>query len=198
MILATIKYGFTLKDILENDKYGTGTTLSTLFTSMGINYTIPETSLIQELFNRVYNKYADEVIFIVGKAYKDDTQYIQSKMRDWLCKFLNTYEETKVYYETYIGLFEAKKSKLLDQVEATNINEVFFNDTPQNDGGVFSGVDYTTHYTKTTSTNKSDMNSLMKRLDEVKEGLFNYWKDWLKDLERIFIEIQHEEECSYE
>lgn len=196
MILAKIKYGFTFKDMVLDDRYTTEgwQTLSTTLSALHIYNTFPTGTMIEELYQKLFNKYGDEIIFLVNEEDREDASVILEKWRTLLCNFLNIYYETREYYEVVIGLQEANKGKLLDMVEAENVNEAFFNDTPQNAGGVFDGTDYTTNYTKTKNVSKSPMNTISARLKEVNDNLRMFWRDWLNDFHKLFIE----EEANYE
>lgn len=186
MILAKIKYGFTLGEMVDALPYESTISLSTLLTSLNITYTIAEVSLIETLFNKLVNKYNDKIVFMLDK--EDDEELKTSSFRKWMSKFITLYEESKDYYEITIGLYTNNKNKLMDIVESSSINEVFFNDTPQNEGGVFDDTSYTTNYTKTKTTNKSQMNTPMARLKEVTDNLEMLWRDWLVEMEKLFIE----------
>ena len=198
MILAKIKYGFTFHDLMGermpryNDEGPID--LEDILDDLHIYNVFGEGSMAEELFQKLYDKYGDEIIFLVNEEDKENTTIINEKWRTWLCNFLNIYYETCEYYEVVIGLQEANKGKLLDMVEAENVNEAFFNDTPQNEGGVFDGTDYTTNYTKTKNTSKSPMNTISARLKEVNDNLRMFWRDWLNDFHKLFIE----EEANYE
>ena len=196
MIKAIVRYGYTLEEITEILPYEdmTDFSLASVFTNFDITYTIGLTSLITDLFKKVINKYSKSYIFVVNKEYVGDIEYLTGKVREWLVKFLNLYEDTKSRYETLIGLYNANLSKLLDQVEATSENEVFFNDTPQNSGGVFDSTDYTTNYTKTKNTSKSDIKPLIERIKDIQDNLKDIWREWLTDFERIFLEFSDEVE----
>lgn len=185
MILAKIKYGFTLGEMVDKLPYESTINLSTLLTSLNITYTIGEVSLIETLFNKLVNKYNDKIVFMLDTR---DAELVKSSFRNWMSKFITLYEESKDYYEVTIGLYINNKNKLMDIVESSSINEVFFNDTPQNEGGVFDDTSYTTNYTKTKTTNKSQMNTPMARLKEITDGIEMLWKDWLVDMEKLFIE----------
>lgn len=191
MIIPQIKYAFTLSEILEYDPYDISGTLSDLLSSLGITYTIETGSKVSELFIKMLNHFPNEIVFIANK--EDDGEEIGTKFRAFMCRFLNMYEDTKVYYEVLINAYEDKKASLLAKVKSSSENEVFFNDTPQNTGGVFSGVDYTTNYTKTKNENESDLNTPIARIKEISDSLEMYWKQWLEDIERLFIENKEEE-----
>lgn len=188
MILAKIKYGFTLGEMVDKLPYESTINLSTLLTSLNITYTIAEVSLIEVLFNKLVNKYNDKIVFMLDKQDAELEGATTSAFRKWMSKFITLYEESKDYYETTIGLYTNNKNKLMDIVESSSINEVFFNDTPQNEGGVFDDTSYTTNYTKTKTTNKSQMNTPMARLKEITDNLEMLWRDWLVEMEKLFIE----------
>lgn len=180
-------YNYTLKEIYEVEPYSNNESFANLLTSMGIVFTPEEDSLIEDLWKKVINKYYEGICFSsYGTEASDIDMYIKKKA--WIVKFLNMYESTKDKYETLINLFNAKKDKLFAEVSSSSENEVFFNDTPQTEGGVFKGTDYTSNYTKTTNTNKSELQTPIQRLKEIQEALLSYWGRWLAIFERLFIE----------
>lgn len=187
MILEKI-YNYTLEEAFEVEPYTTNETLANLLTSLGLTFTPSQTSLIEELWKKVINKYYDGIAFSSCKIL-DETELTTMKKK-FITKFLNMYEDSKDKYETLINIFNAKKEDLFKEVESSTENEVFFNDTPQVEGGVFKGLEYTSNYTKTKTTNKSDLNTPMNRLIEIQNNLLKYWGNWLEMFERLFIESQ--------
>lgn len=187
MILEKI-YNYTLEEAFEVEPYTTNETLANLLTSLGLTFTPSQTSLIEELWKKVINKYYEGIAFSSCKIL-DETELTNMKKK-FITKFLNMYEDSKDKYETLINIFNAKKEDLFKEVESSTENEVFFNDTPQVEGGVFKGLEYTSNYTKTKTTNKSDLNTPMNRLIEIQNNLLKYWGNWLEMFERLFIESQ--------
>ena len=177
-----------LKDLTEVQAYQS-VTLSTLLTANNISYTISQDSLIASLFQKINDRFNKFCLFELPTDEASE-ENVNANMRDWLVKFINQYENTKTYYETLIKKFNAVESKLMDDIEATNENEVIFNDTPQTSGGIFKTTDYATTYTKTSSKSKTPMKTPIERLKDLQDNLRNLWKDWLDKFHELFIEVQ--------
>lgn len=163
--------------------------LSDLLTEYGFTYTISADSKVSELFQKVFNRYSDYYLFELPTNEGDETIVLQ-KFRNWLGKFLNFYENSKVYYETLLGAYETKLATIMGDIEATTENEVIFNDTPQVENGVLKGDDYATTYTKTASTTKSPMKTPIERLKDLQDSLRNIWYEWTTKANMLFIEKQ--------
>lgn len=163
--------------------------LSDLLTEYGFTYTISTGSRVSELFQKVFNRYSDYYLFELPTNEGDET-FVLQKFRNWLGKFLNFYENTKVYYETLLNAYETKLSTIMADIEATTENEVIFNDTPQVENGVLKGDDYATTYTKTASSTKSPMKTPIERLKDIQDSLRNIFYEWTTKANMLFIEKQ--------
>lgn len=179
----------SLGEAFEVAPFGSNnTTISALKTLYELNYTIGQTSLIEDLFKKLINEYYKWRIIEIDDY--SDTELLADKKKEWLIDFINFYEHTHVYYETLIGLYNTNLSKLLDDVASLSTNEIYVNDTPQNDGGVFKATDYTSNYTKTTNSATSEVGTKMMRIKEVQDFLRDIWHDWIMKAREIFIERQ--------
>lgn len=179
----------TINDIFGVEEYSANApTLASLISSYTISYTIATGSLIESLFSKVLNEYNSYPVFDMEDS--TDTTAKNKLIRSWLTKFIDNYEKTKDYYETLINAYTNNKTKLLDDVEATTTNEIFVNDTPQNTGGVFSGTDYTSNYTKTTNTSSSEMATKMTRIKEMQDCIVSMWHKWLEECHCLVLESQ--------
>ena len=180
---------YQFSDLVELQPYDSGISLQTILTQYGINYIIEENSMIETLFKKIYNRFNTYEIFEVSACDSSETK-IRQMFSAWLVKFINEYENTKVYYETLIKAYENSLPTIMNDVEATTENEVVFNDTPQVEGGIFKTNDYATTYTKTGSTSKSPMKTPIERLKDIQDNLRNLWKDWTNHFHLLFVEKQ--------
>ena len=180
-------YRIQLKDMFENKLPFDIISLADLITEYGINFTIGQDSKVADLFQKVFNRFYEYIIF---ESHDMDSIVISQKFAMWLRRFLNKYDCTKTYYETLIKAYETNESKLMADIEAETTNEVIFNDTPQTEGGVFKPTEYATTYTKTTSKTKSPMKSPIERLKDLQDNLLNLWKDWSNQFHCLFLEKQ--------
>lgn len=183
---------FQFKDLVEYAPYDSGVSLQTLLTDYGINYTIATGSKIEDLFKKTYARFYDYFMFAMPT--KDTSNIaVEQQMCLFLIRFLNQYENTKIYYETLVKAYDDNLSKVMLDVEATTDNEVIFNDTPQTEGGIFKTTDYATTYTKTSSKSKTPMKTPIERLKDLQDNLMNVWKNWTNEMSKIFIEDQEGE-----
>ena len=180
---------YQFSDLVELQPYDSGISFQTILTEYGINYIIEQNSMIETLFKKIYNRFNTYEIFETSACDSSETK-IRQMFSAWLVKFINEYENTKVYYETLIKAYENALPTIMNDVEATTENEVVFNDTPQVEGGIFKTNDYATTYTKTGSTSKSPMKTPIERLKDIQDNLRNLWKDWTNHFHLLFVEKQ--------
>lgn len=180
---------YQFSDLVELQPYDSGISLQAILTEYGINYIIEENSMIETLFKKIYNRFNTYEIFETSACDSSETK-VRQLLREWIVKFINEYENTKVYYETLIKAYENALPTIMNDVEATTENEVVFNDTPQVEGGIFKTNDYATTYTKTGSTSKSPMKTPIERLKDIQDNLRNLWKDWTNHFHLLFVEKQ--------
>ena len=180
---------YQFSDLVELQPYDNGISLQTILTKYEINYSIEQNSMIETLFKKLYNRFNTYEIFELSACDSSETK-IRQMFSAWLVKFINEYENTKVYYETLIKAYDNALPTIMNDVEATTENEVVFNDTPQVEGGIFKTNDYATTYTKTGSTSKSPMKTPIERLKDIQDNLRNLWKDWTNHFHLLFVEKQ--------
>ena len=180
---------YQFSDLVELQPYDSGISLQTILTKYEINYSIEQNSMIETFFKKIYNRFNTYEIFETSACDSSETK-IRQMFSAWLVKFINEYENTKVYYETLIKAYENALPTIMNDVEATTENEVVFNDTPQVEGGIFKTNDYATTYTKTGSTSKSPMKTPIERLKDIQDNLRNLWKDWTNHFHLLFVEKQ--------
>lgn len=119
--------------------------------------------------------------------YKDSTNFEEQEtisaadFQDWLILFVNKIKYTYEKYKTILDFYADNKAKLMDSVKT--INTARFNDTPQN-AGDFSGEDYTTNYTESTSSN--ELATIMTRLAEIDARYKDIYSDWAKEFDNLF------------
>ena len=74
------------------------------------------------------------------------------------------------------------KAKLLDDVKSSSIAR--FNDTPQNSGD-FSDDQHTSNIT--TTTNSSNVGTMMQRLNEIEDNIKQLYIDWSDEFRKFII-----------
>ena len=180
---------YQFSDLVELQPYDDGISLQTILTEYQINYSIEQNSMIETLFKKIYNRFNTYELFEISACDSSETK-VRQLLREWIIKFINEYENTKMYYETLIKAYENSLPTIMNDVEATTENEVVFNDTPQVEGGIFKTNDYATTYTKTGSTSKSPMKTPIERLKDIQDNLRNLWKDLTNHFHLLFVEKQ--------
>lgn len=200
-------YYYSLEELLNSvpfAKLGITGFLATIFnlddTSNLSLYQLPDTllstdtSIYNELFTLVYGRYCDEAILRFNKKpYEaEPTQdEINEAFNKWGYKFVSLLNMTYEYYLPLLKFYRTAKADLMADIVATSSNSVKFNDTPQNKNAdnVYEGDDYITHFTKTDNTSSSPLNSKIMRLKEIQDHYKNVMADWVKEFEKLFMEI---------
>lgn len=151
------------------------------------------------LFNKVYSKYSNEVIgessftpnFETNESGVIIDSDTQNLVYNFLSSYLEIYEETKEYYLNLLTIYKNNIDKLLDKVESIGSNKTYYNDTPQNSGGVFEEDLYTSTFNKMLSNSSTDLTTKMARIKEIQDSMKMVVKDWLKEFRQIFIEYNY-------
>lgn len=148
---------------------------------------------VETLWQNVCATYYREIVIKITKElYEDDptSTEIGDAFIIWLNYFLTQVAKDKDYYLTMLELYNTHKANLMADITATSSNRVYFNDTPQNinNNDQYEGDDYLTHFTKTAGETTSPLMSKMMRLKEIQENYRNLMGDWVRRMERLFIE----------
>lgn len=141
-----------------------------------------KTGIGSKLWAKIWNKNREHIAVILPEKTKDFSTSSKPFWRD----FYAIFDETHLYYEKVISIFEQKENDLLKQIESSAENEVKFNDTPQN-GGDFATDDHLTNISKTKTTSKVDGATAMERIDEIRRRFTDLYNDWANRFDRLFI-----------
>lgn len=135
------------------------------------------------LWEYVWHNYGNDICII-----EDDDNGIptSTNRKEFANNFYAKFKITKQYYETLINLYESQESHLMDQVESSIETLNKYNDTPQN-GGDFDTDNHTTNSNKSTTTSKSDVDTIISRLTEVRRKLVDVYNLWAKEFDGLFI-----------
>ena len=157
--------------------------------------TSTDTGIYNELYSLILGRYFKEPLFKICKApYSEDPtqEEIDECMSNWGYKFVSLLNMTYEYYLPLLKFYRTAKADLMADIVATSSNSVKFNDTPQNKNAdnVYEGDDYITHFTKTDNTSSSPLNSKIMRLKEIQDHYKNVMADWVKEFEKLFMEIR--------
>lgn len=92
-------------------------------------------------------------------------------------------EITRPYYEKMISLLNEQESHLMDKLSNETFNR--YNDTPQEGEIGFDDDGYASNTSKTTS--KSDIGTVISRLEEIRKLYRNYYYHWCNEFYKIVI-----------
>lgn len=119
----------------------------------------------------------------IGYVYDEADE--EQLYKEWWRKFLFVLNTSYDKYSKLIELNESIKNNLLDAI--TSVSESKFNDTPQNiqQSYDWSDDDHLTNVSRTSTS--ADVTSKIARLDEVNRLLKDFYDEWAKEFERLFI-----------
>lgn len=190
----SLEYCYSLEEIFKKE-YKIGEIPSLLEFSEILPFAKQEywiDGLGAKLWAKIWNKNREHIAIILPEKTKDFSTSSKPFWRD----FYAIFNETHVYYEKVISIFEQKQNDLLNQIESSAENEVRFNDTPQN-AGDFSNDDHLTNISKTKTTSKVDGATVMERLDEIRRRFTDLYNDWANRFDRLFISsLNYEKEVN--
>ena len=153
---------------------------------------ITNKTIYDEFASLVWGRYYDEYFIRIDLLPNEtlDNDMINEAIINWGYRFVSLLNMTYEYYMPLINFYRSAKANLMDDITATSTNTVKFNDTPQNanTGGAYEGDDYLTHFTKTSNTSSSPLESKINRLKEIQDNYKNVMADWVKEFEKLFME----------
>lgn len=186
MLPKIVKYK-TLMEMLEsinrwNNNYLLGLDQTQFELPQVINMFFPDTNLDSSIYydtdvNKLWNKY------IVGNNYKQKViayiydDEVEEYYKEWIVNFCNILNNTYIKYTKLIKYYTDNIDNLMKTIDST----IEFNDTPQD---VYEDtVDYRT----TVQTNKTEGDSLINRLNQLRYKLTDIYTEWLKEFKPLFI-----------
>ena len=191
------KYYVTLKDVLDicengvsvSELMGYDTDLigallaphGTLFVNM-VKGVVPfSLATVNNFFNSTFFAYFknEAVFYFYGKPTLAE---MNEAIDNWISNLIALTKQTYERYTTLIDFYTSTKANLMNKIET--ISESRVNDTPQN-GGNFEADTYTSMYSKQHV--QSDRDTPMERLAQIDRDFKNLYKDWLNELEPLFI-----------
>ena len=129
--------------------------------------------------------------YIWPRFYQEAITYTDSdESEDFVEKFARTkvgqifawWFSSSEKYSMLIQNLSNNKAKLLDDVKSSSIAR--FNDTPQNSGD-FSDDNHTSNIT--TTTNSSNVGTMMQRLNEIEDNIKQLYIDWSDEFRKFII-----------
>lgn len=180
-------YYFTFNDVISylKEKFEKNTVIEALKAGIegyGLNIPLyPFTSSSEptiSLVSLVYGEYKDWYVETSETSLLND-EIVETFLR----KFVNIYASNFDRYKILFDLYQDKKENLLDDLKRVNVQK--YNDTPQSESeDDFSDDEHVSTLTTTTSTDQVD--TVIKRLDEISRLFEDVLKDWSKKFQKIF------------
>ena len=120
-------------------------------------------------------EYVDgQLLFPVAQCVSDSAALVWDRIVAWL---IRTYHEKSLL----ISMLESNLNNLLDKVET--INRRYDSDTPQNDAP--DEDSHVSYYSR--NVNSTDYTTLIERIKEVKDKIFDIYDEWCDEFVRDFI-----------
>lgn len=186
MLQKMVKYK-TLKEMLESINRWNNNYLLSLDQTQEelpqvINMFFPDTNLDATIYwdievNKFWDKYFVGNNYrqkIIAYVYEDE---VQEYYKEWIVNFCNILNNTYTKYTKLIKYYNDNIDNLLKTIDST----VEFNDTPQD---VYQD---TVNYVTTVQTNKTEGDSLINRLTQLRYKLIDVYNEWLKEFKPLFI-----------
>lgn len=173
---------WTLEEALEFAVFGNDEITS--FISQYVTNPLSEedSTIFNELFSKyIFPRFYDWLCVKEEVDLFSENIYPYAKNKDLAIRFLSIFINTKERYKTIRNIYTSNINNLMAKVESTS--KIKFNDTPQN-AGEFDGDNHNTHVT--TTTNNSDIDSPIKRIDEISVKLRNIMLEWSNEFIGMF------------
>ena len=136
------------------------------------------------LWEYIYYTYRDHICVYSDKEI-NPVGNIEATREFWK-NFYLIWNRSHVYYEKLIELQEGNEAKIMDQIASSTESENRFNDTPDQSGD-YSTADYTTNITKAKVTSKTDGDTVLGRLEEVRRRFTDFYRAWANEFKDLFI-----------
>ena len=154
---------------------------------------------IVSLWKEVYARFYKEPIFkLTLKPYIDIPsfseagfkEFVLKEFQQWFLRVVSIISRTYPYYNTLLGAYGDAQTHLMDDITASSINTIKYNETPQNDNssGTYEGDNHLTNFTKTEGENSSPLTSKIMRLKEIQDHYKNTLDDWVNEFHCLFYE----------
>jgi len=195
------RFYYTLNELQDEELTENQRTFKTLFEYWVVDSYIAgnnETTLYQHLqeeygddfccYIDIQHPYWEEVDkpTIIEILTEEELVGLKEQIKKQIRKIKAWLEDSHFRYDKLISLFTTQEAKLLEQVEATST--VQFNDTPHtpaDSGKTLLDDEFATTYTKNIS--KADAGTVLTRLNEVRNGWFSLYAEWIYEYATKFV-----------
>lgn len=149
--------------------------------------------LMQELYARYWTHMA------VCVESKDDVGLSlysshQNECDEFIAKIVMVIRQTYDRYSKLLAIYTSEKDKLLDGVKIKTTGTGQFNDTPQNVQSVaeaFGDNSHISNITKSDQESTSDVETKIRRIDEIDRLFKNIIRDWTNEFDGLFVESEN-------
>ena len=143
--------------------------------------TFTETQESTDCFrNYIWPRFYQEVVVYTDSDESED--FVEKFARTKVGQIISWWTSSSEKYSMLIQNLSNNKAKLLDDVKSSSIAR--FNDTPQNSGD-FSDDNHTSNIT--TTTNSSNVGTMMQRLNEIEDNIKQLYIDWSDEFRKFII-----------
>lgn len=111
---------------------------------------------------------------VISYCYDDE---IKEFYKEWIVDFCDILNRTYLKYSKLIRYYSENIDNLLKTIDST----IEFNDTPQD------LYEDTINYKTSVQTNKTEGDSLINRLNQLRYKLIDVYNEWLKEFNSLFI-----------
>ena len=152
-------------------------------TDQNANNLIFRTLLVQYIIPKYWESY----LLPYGR---EDTEEEKAEVyKKFFDRFAQLCIATFHTYAPIIKAFKEKEGQLLAQVQSTSDLVNRFNDTPQ-EGGDYADENHTTTATTANTITRSDYETPINRLREIREKYENLYNAWAKDFDILFTKAE--------
>ena len=108
----------------------------------------------------------------------------------WFLRVVSIISRTEPYYKALLDAYDGAKTHLMDDIKASSVNTIKYNETPQNDNssGTYEGDNHITNFTKTEGENSSPLTTKIMRLKEIQDHYKKVMDDWVDEFHCLFME----------
>ena len=128
----------------------------------------------------IWPRFYQEVVVYTDSD--EDESFVEKFARTKVGQIMSWWMSSSEKYSLLIQNLENNKTKLLEDVISSSTSR--FNDTPQNSGD-FSDDQHTS--TVTTTTNSSNVGTMMSRLNEIEDNIKQLYIDWSNEFIKFII-----------
>lgn len=152
---------------------------------------------LSDLTRELYARYWKHMAVGIDSC-SDDGLSLYSEHQDecdeFISKVVMIIMQTYDRYSKLLAIYTSEKDKLLDGVKIKTTGTGQFNDTPQNVQSVaqaFGDNSHISNITKSDQESTSDVETKIRRIDEIDRMFRNIIRDWTNEFDGLFVESEN-------